>query len=255
MKFSGFQTLMWGLSFWTTAALVGVLLVRGRWREFPIFTSMLAFDTARSVVLYVLYRHGLTAWYARVYWPLLWPDFALQLGVAIEIGRIVLRPTGTWVRDARSRFAAAAVGGIALAALLTWWVSPPMQTARAIWHVRGNLFTSLVICELFVAMGLTANRLGLGWRSHVMAVGQGLTVWSSITVATTALQSYVGFTPLYRALDQVRGIAFLGAVLWMLARLWVSEPARQPLAPELERYILALHQRVEYDLRRIGVRN
>jgi len=251
MKFSGFETLIWALSFGSVAALLAVVLARGRWRQFPVFASLLAFDTARSIVLFVLYRHGAMGWYARVYWPLLWPDFLLQIGVVLELARIVLRPTGTWVRDARTQFAAAAVAGVLLALTLAWLVSPPMPTALAAFRVRGNLFTSLVICELFVAMSLTANRLGLGWRSHVMAIGQGLTVWSAITVMTTALQSYWGTSHLFRQLDQIRAFSFIAAAIWMMVQLWIPEPERQSLAPDLKRYILALHDRVNYDLRRL----
>lgn len=255
MKFSGIERLIWALSFWSVVALLAVLVVRGRWRQFPVFASLLAFDTARSITLFLLYQHGSAAWYARVYWPLLWPDFVLQIGVVLELARIVLRPTGTWVRDARAQFAAAGLAGAAVALALAWWVSPPMHTALAALRVRGNLFTSLVICELFVVMSLTANRLGLGWRSHVMAVGQGLTAWSAITVATTALQSYWGASPMFRELDQIRAFAFVGATIWMMVQLWIPEPERQNLAPELKRYILALHERVNYDLRRLDARN
>ncbi|MGC2636484.1 MAG: hypothetical protein WA294_04855 [Acidobacteriaceae bacterium] len=251
MKLSGIDKIVWALSFYGNIALLAVLLVRGRWRQFPIFTCFIAFDVARSIALYLLYSHGLMAWYAHVYWWALLPDFGLQVGVILEIARIVLRPTGTWVQDARLQFAAAAAGGVVVAAVLAWWVSPPAQSALAAWRIRGNLFTSLVICELFVVMTLTANRLGLGWRSHVMAIGQGLTAWSSVMVVTTALQSYVGPGFLFRELDQVRAFAYIAAIFWMMARLWIAEPARQPLAHELEQYILALHKRVAYDLQRI----
>lgn len=255
MKFSGIENLIWALSFGGVAALLVVVLVRGRWRQFPVFTTLLAFDTARSILLFVLYRHGAMGWYARVYWPLLWPDFLLQIGIVLELARIVLRPTGTWVRDSRAQFAAAAAAGMLLALALAWLVSPPMHTSLAAFRVRGNLFTSLVICELFVAMSLTANRLGLGWRSHVMAIGQGLTAWSLITVMTTALQSYWGASRLFRELDQIRAFSFIGATVWMIVELWIPEPERQSLAPELKRYILALHDRVNYDLRRLDAGN
>ena len=251
MHLSAAAKFWWAAGFLSTAALVAVLLVRRRWRQFPLLTAWFVFLAARTITLFLLYNAHWTHAYREIYLGGLWVDFGLQLGVAVEIARIVLRPTGTWVQDARARFVIAGVAGAVVAGLLAWWVSPPASTVSWVWRIRGNLFTSLVICELFVVMSLTANRLGLGWRNHVMAVGQGLTAWTSVMVVTTALQSLLGTQRLYADLDYVRDLAYLGATLWIAAQLWVPEPERQPISAELQEYILALHRRVEYDLRRL----
>jgi hypothetical protein len=251
MKFSLMDNLGWAAAFASTAVLLAVMLGRGRWRQFPVLAVWLIFVELRTITLFSLYIHGAFAWYAHIYWWALIPDFALQLAVAFEIARIVLRPTGSWVRDARTQFLIAGGAGMVAAALLVWWVSPPAQTALRAWRIRGNLFTSLVICELFVAVSLMANRLGLGWRSHVMGVGQGLTAWSGIALLNSSLQSYLGHGTVFRLLDDLRGNSFTLAMLWIAIQLWLPEPERHPIAPELVRYILALHKRVEYDLRRI----
>jgi hypothetical protein len=251
MKFSLMDNLGWAAAFVSTSLLLAVMLLRGRWRQFPALTTTLAFDIARTITLFSLYQNGAIRWYSHIYWWGLIPDFALQLAVAYEIARIVLRPTGTWVRDARTQFFLAGTAGIVVAALLAWWISPPAKTALSAVRIRGNLFTSMVICELFVLVGLTANRLGLGWRNHVMAVGQGLTAWSGIMLLSNSLQSYLGHGALFRLLDELRGNSFTLAMIWIAIQLWLPEPERHPIAPELKQYILALHQRVEYDLRRI----
>jgi hypothetical protein len=251
MHLSALDKFWWAAGFLSTAALVAVLLLRGRWRQFPVLTIWFAFLALRTMMLFVLWDgHWLHA-YRQLYLACLWLDFALQLGVAVEIARIVLRPTGTWVQDARVRFVVAGVAGAVVAGLLAWWVSPRASTVSMVWRIRGNLFTSLVICELFVVMSLTANRLGLGWRNHVMAVGQGLTAWTSVMVVTTALQSFPGAQRFYADLDYVRDLAYFGATLWLAVQLWIPEPERQPISADLQEYILALHRRVEYDLRRL----
>jgi hypothetical protein len=254
MHFSLVDTLPWGVALLLNLAFLFVLLWRGRWRQFPVLTAWLAFLVLRSVALFFFYVHGSKSWYTRVYLAGLWIDFALQLGIAFEIARIVLAPTGTWVRDARLRFVAGGIAGAALAALLAWWVTPPASTTRLFWQIRGNLFTSLVICELFVAISLTANRLGLGWRNHVMAVGQGLTAWSTVMVVTTALQSFLGSQRLYLPLERARSFTYIAAECWIIVQLWRQEPERQPISADLHEYILALHRRVEYDLRRLDAR-
>lgn len=248
MHFSLLAKIEWLAASLANAALIFVLVVRGRWREFPFLTTWLSFITVRSVALALAYMLGSKHWYAHVYWVGFPIDFALQLGVVFEIARIVLRPTGTWVHDARGRFAAGGILGVVVAGLFAWLVSPPAPNA---WLTRGNLFTSLVICELFVLMSLTANQLGLGWRSHVMAVAQGLTAWSSIMVVKTTLQSIPNSQHFYLPLEDIRGFTYSVAICWVAMRMWMAEPERQPISEDLQQYILALHRRVEYDLRRL----
>lgn len=248
MKLASLDTVLWLASFVMELVLLVVLVGRGRWRQFPVFATWIAFEASLSVAMYWLYVRDLGVWYSRVYWFGLWPEFALELGVIFEIARIVLRPTGTWVRDARGFFFTAALGGGAVAALLSWWITPA-HSGYSAWDLRGNLFTSLVVCEIFAAMSMTANRLGLGWRNHVMALGQGLTAWSSVMVLTTALQSYFGHQ-YYHDFSRARIFVYLGAMAWIAVQLWRPEPERQPISEELQKYILALHRRVEYDLQR-----
>ena len=255
MHFSLLTNVYWAAGTGVTLVLLFVLLWRGRWRTFPVFTVWLAFLTVKTVVLFSIYMHGSRNLYAAVWVAASWVDFILQLGVVFEIARIVLRPTGTWVRDARTQFVSLGMIVAAVSAGLAWWVSPPAWSDRYAWQIRGDLFTSLVILELFVVMGLTANRLGLGWRSHVMAIGQGLTAWSAIMVIRIAVESYLGTRRFYIQMEQVRQVAYPAAALWMAIQLWRQEPERGPISADLQEYILALHRRVEYDLRRLDVRN
>lgn len=251
MHITEFARVFWAAGFILTVGLLTVLLWRARWRVFPVFTAWMAFQVLRTIVLFSIYRLGSAHDYALTYWTWAWVDFGLQVGVAVEIARIVLKPTGTWVRDARAMLIGWTSAGVILAAGLAWWVSPPATGVLMVWMMRGNLFTSLVICELCVVMSMTANRLGLGWRSHVMALEQGLTGWTAIMVISTALETFWGAQRFYLSLEHVRMVAFDLAICWLMVQLWREEPERQPLSAELQSYILALHQRVEYDLRRL----
>jgi hypothetical protein len=255
MRLSLLDGILWATGFLLTAGLLAILLWRARWKQFPVLTSWIAFQTAYNILMFALRIHAAATWYSHVYWIALWPDFLLQLGVVVEIARIVLRPTGTWVRDARSLFITAGLGGAAVAAILVWWITPPVHGASAAWELRGNLFTSLVICELFVVMSFTANHLGLGWRSHVMALGQGLTAWAAAAVINDSLQSYFGTHRFVSISYYLRSFAWFAAIAWIAVRLWLPEPERAPISDDLQKYILALHRRVEYDLRRLDAGN
>jgi hypothetical protein len=248
MNLSRLDGILWAASFVGHVALLCVLTLRVRWKTFPIFTALVGFDTFRTIALYLIYAHGSRLWYARIYWACTVVDFALQIGVVLEMARIVLRPTGTWVRDARKQFVLWALIGVGLAMVLAWGVSPPGLKAKEVWEVRGNLFTSLVTCELVLVMALASTRLGLGWRSHVMALGQGLAVWSIVAVAVDGIQSYLGAAQQFATLDHVRIFVYCAALLYWIVQFWIPEPVRRPISPEMRNYILALHRKVTYDL-------
>jgi hypothetical protein len=253
MNLSRVDDILWAASFMGHVALFCVLILRGRWRAFPIFTALICFDTFLTIALYDIYAHGSKVWYGRIYWAAAVVDFALQIGVVLEMARIVLRPTGAWVRDARKQFVLWAVVGVALAVVLAWGVSPPGLKAKEAWEVRGSLFTSLVTCELVLVMALASTRLGLGWRSHVMALGQGLAVWSIVAVAVDGIQSYVGAAQRFATLDHVRICVYCAALLYWIVEFWLPEPVRRPISPEMRNYILALHRKVTYDLDNVDV--
>jgi|SRR5579859_631555 len=250
MHFSALSRILWAMSVVGDAAVLALLCVRGRHRQFPVFTSYFAFDLLRTIVGFTAYMLNDRLLYRDQYYLFLLVDYTFQVGIILEIARVVLRPTGTWLRDARAMFTGIGIAGAVVAAAISWWIVPPVHSAWQLWPLRINLFTSLLTCELFVAMNITANRLGLGWRNHVMALAQGWTFFNVVMVITTGLQSYFG-TAHFLALDQIRGCAYWVGIIYITVQLWIPEPERRPIDPELRRYILALHQRVEYDLRRL----
>jgi hypothetical protein len=234
------------------AALFAVLMLRRRWREFPVFTAYMGFDAVLNPVGYAVLEYGPRGWYARIYWSSVLIEFAFQLGVVFEIARIVLRPTGTWVQDAKKQFILWGAAGILLAAALPWLVSPPAAGLLDRLEVRGNLFTSLVICELIAVVTRTSKSLGLGWRNHVMALGNGWTVWAVVAILVSGLHSYFGAERHFRELEHVRMFAYLAVAAYWAVQFWLEEPARQPISPELRAYIQALHQRIKNDLDTLG---
>jgi hypothetical protein len=251
MNLSQLDNALWAAGFVGHVALLATLLFRGRWRAFPVFTVLIAFDSALTIALYLLYKYASHTWYAHVYWSADVVDFCLQLALVAEIARIVLSPTGSWIRDARKQFLLFGGIGIGVAALLALGVSPPGLRAKEVWEVRGSLFTSLVTCELVVVLGFSAARLGLGWRNHVIALAQGLGIWAMVAAFADGIQSYVGAAEGFGTLDHVRELTYLAALAYWTIQFYLPEPARRPISPEMRKYILALHERVKYDLDRI----
>jgi hypothetical protein len=248
MKLSALDWMLWGIVSLGLAILFIILLVRRRWSEFPVFTAYMGFDTLSNAILYAVFRYGSHSCYKWVYYTAALIEFFLQLGVVWEIARVVMRPTGSWVRDAKKQFILWGAGGILLAAALPWLVTPPAPSLLARLEVRGNLFTSLVICELIAVLTRTSKSLGLGWRNHVMALGNGWTAWAVIAILVDGLHSYFGAERYFYDLEHVRTLAYLIALCYWSVQFWLEEPARRPISPELSNYIQALHRRINFDL-------
>lgn len=248
MNLSALDYVLWVSNFLGEAVLFSILIYRCRWKEFPVFTALIGYEAAILAALYLIYLYCSQVWYARIYWTYALLDFLLQLGVIWEIARIVMRPTGTWIRDAKKQFILWGAAGILFAAALPFLVSPPATTLLGRLQMRGNLFTALVVCELIAVVTRTSKSLGLGWRNHVMALGNGWTVWAVVAILVDGLHSYFGAERYFGQLEHLRMFAYLAVLGYWMVQFWLEEPARQPISPELRAYIEDLHRHIKNNL-------
>lgn len=251
MNFPALDNIIWAANFLGIAALLVVLLVRKRWRQFPIFTCFMAYSILVSAGMFLISRYSTPTVYRIVYWTISGGDILFQLGLIFEITRVVLRPTGTWIRDARSSFVLVGVTGTAIAAGLCLAIKTPTASTAGIWEIRGDLFTALLDCGLFLAMLFASNRLGLEWRNHVMALAQGLTLWAFGSAASDLVSIFLGWTQQYRVVQLFPSFLYIAVLLYWIVAFWRPERVRAPLSNEMKDYLVALHSRVQYDLQQV----
>lgn len=249
MKVSLLDNALWAASFIGNVVLFLVLALRGRWRQFPIFTTLIGYYALESITLFYVYRAFPFHVYVLLYWITFALDFLLQVALIVEVARVVLRPTGSWLKDERTRFLVSAIIGALIAAGLTFAVHPSVPKSLDAWGIRAYLFTSLIFCELFLVTMFAAQKLGLVWRNHVMALGQGLTAWALISAAIDVAHSYYGTAhPAdFKTLEHVRALAYIGAVIYWTIAFWLAEPERRELPEEMQKYLVAMHAKVQYD--------
>src|SRR5579883_391091 len=253
MKVSLLDNALWAASFAGNFIMFLVLLVRGRWKKFPIFTTLIGYYVLENIAVFAVYRYA-PQQYDIVYWLTFALDFSLQVLLVFEIARVVLRPTGTWVHDARYSFLLWGSIGALIALGLTFAIHPSTSKSLDAWGIRAYLFSSLLFCELFFAMMLAAQRLGLVWRNHVMGLGQGLTAWSLATMLVHAAHTYFGAVnkQVFNTLEHVRIIVYISATIYWVITFWLPEPERRPLSPEMQKYLVALHDKVQYDASQVS---
>jgi len=253
MKVSLLDNALWAASFAGNLILFAVLLFRKRWRSFPVFTTLIGYYVVENIIVFLVYQYDPHI-YTKVYWVTFALDFLLQVALIVEVARVVLRPTGTWLQDARTSFLVSGTIGALIAAALTFAIHPSVPSTIDAWGIRAYLFTSLIFCELFLVMMFAAQRLGLVWRNHVMGLGQGLTAWALVAAMVDVAHSYYGTTHLhdFNTLEHVRTAAYIGAVLYWTVSFWLAEPERRELPEEMQKYLVALHAKVQYDATQVS---
>src|SRR5580698_9785610 len=224
MRLSLLAEVLWATGFFELLVLILVLVVRRRWQTFPFFSTYIIFQATEIVVLYGVYRWSSQRVYFWAYWAGCVLDLLLQLCVVFELGRIVLKPRGTWVRDARKMFLLLAAAGTLVAAAVTYGVNPVVPNSLNNWIEKGNLFAAMLNAQLFAAMAFASTRLGLAWRHHVMGIATGWALWAVVGLFVEAAYSYFGANWHGVVLDQVRIAIYQIATIYWAINLWLPEP-------------------------------
>lgn len=244
MELSLSARVLWATGFCELVVLVLVLIARRRWRTVPVFSAYISFQVIETIALYCTHRFGSSQAYFWLFWIGAIVDLGLQIAVVFELTGIVLKPTGTWVRDARKMFLLLALAGTVLAAAISYGVNPTVPNSLDNWIEKGNLFAAMLNAQLFVAMGLASTRLGLAWRHHVMGIATGWAVWAVIGLFVEAAFSYFGANWRGVVLDNVRIVAYQIATIYWTINLWLPEPETRTLSSEMQSYLIGLQQHV-----------
>ncbi len=232
--------ILWATGLLLVVALFLVLIRRKRYRTLPWFTTWIGFQMAGSLLLFVIWRR-LPVHYNVAYWSFGVVDMILQIMILAEIARSVLCRNGAWVPGAKSRFFLLSALGAVVAAVMAAWVKPLANTPMDAWSVRGNLFTTLLVCLTFTSILSASAQFGLHWRSHVMRVGYGLTVWSLASFAVDALHGYWGATNHFKALEHFDIAVWELSLVYWSGALWVPEEESKVIPPALIDSLLHIH--------------
>ncbi len=236
MDLTSLDHLFWALSFIGHCILLSILIIRRRASLFPAFTTLIAANVLRTIVLFSVFRLGSTESYFYTYWSLAILDTALQIAVAYELAAKVFRPLGAWAPDVRRSFLAMAAVSIFIAVGMTWLAAPPTKTLRLAIVIRGDFFSSCLLSELFVSMIALSVTLGLPWRTHVARLAQGLGFISIFGIFTDAAHSYFGSDRVintFRYLSRLQIALYLCAVTYWSVTLTIREPEPRKMPEEL----------------------
>ncbi len=241
MNVTVFDRLLWGLGLVEHCILLAILLGRHRAKTFPVFTTLIAADIVKSVVLFYTLRLAPHA-YFNTYWTLVILDVALQLAVAYELASHVFKPLGVWDPEVRRSFLIIIFFSLVSAAGLTWLASPPTRIWQSAVVIRGNFFASVLLSELLVAMIALSVTLGLPWRTHVARIAQGFGAFSIFGFFSDAAHNYLGAN-YYQMISHLIIEVYLAVVMYWIVTLAIKEPEPRKLPEELRQELRALQKK------------
>jgi hypothetical protein len=236
--------ILWAAGFAENLVLLLVLLFRKRYRVFPVFTVLIGFNVLRTILLFLLYRYASPGTYEVAYWAASFIDLALQVGILFEMARIVLKPTGTWIRDAQNTFLLFGLLGAVAAAVIAYYIDPTFHNSLDFWTEKGSLFSVMLILELFAAMVFASTQLGLFGGNHVMRLAQGWAVWAVVDLISEGLYSHFGADWHGIDFDNIRILTYQVVTIFWIVTFWRSEPERRKLSPQMQSYLEGLHKQL-----------
>ena len=237
MAWSASEQLFWGAGLFEHAMLFLVLVRWSRWRTFPVLTALTGYEVLASVWLSSSHQFGTKHLYFVSYWTVAGLDYLFQLALMVEIARALFPPSAVWIYGWRSQLAGFSLLGAAIAGLLCGLMSPRGVTGLDSWDERVTLFTSLLVCEVYVAITITANRLKLRWSDHVAALGHGVALWSAAAVIGDVVHALDGWTATFTNSDKARMIIYLGILLYWIYSFRRPEQGNTSGKEEIERML------------------
>ncbi|HEU5404113.1 MAG TPA: hypothetical protein VFU86_22345 [Terriglobales bacterium] len=250
MHLSGLDLLFWVAGLLGHTLLLFIIVQRKRAESYPIFTSLIIVNILRTIALYFVLHYGTRAQYFDTYWSLAIVDASLQIGVVYELAAGTFRPLGSWARDVRPTLIALGFASLVVAAILTFWATPPSKRWIQAVVIKGNFFSEVCISELFVIILWLSVTSGLPMKTHASRISQGFGVYSIIDLGIEAGHSYFGVggsDHSYIALSHVRMLAYLGCVCFWITTLWPDEPPKRYLTDEMRSQLAELQRQLRGD--------
>jgi hypothetical protein len=245
MNLSELDLLFWAMSFIGHVALLLVLLLRGRFRNLPIFTTLIALNVVRTIALFLIRRHNAQSTYFYTFWSLAVLDVGLQFAIVYELSSKVFRPLGEWAPDIRKRFPIWASASILLTSLLTLIPKPASHFWIQELILRGSFFSAALMSELFVGMMALSAIAGLTWSSHIAKVANGFTVYSIATLILETANTWLGLGGsghTYDDLSRIRIAIYLCCVAYWIVALWRNAPPTAKMPDHVRQQASTINQ-------------
>jgi hypothetical protein len=222
------------------AVVLGLLLYRRIWRNFPIFFAYSVWTLIAGAAGYALFYWHSPA-YVKAYLVDMVVDSALLFGVLVEIGWSILRP----LRPSLSRRTPLIIGGLILALGAAVWpfatVAAPLGTPSniaSLMHLQQAFYVLRVL--VFLALAVFSQFLSIGWRDRELQIVTGLGITSLVSLVVAMLHAYPSMRGQYKHLSELVIASYLCSLLYWTVSFCQKEEERRAFTPQMQNMLLAV---------------
>jgi hypothetical protein len=225
--------------------LLGVLLVRRQYRNFPVFTAYIAFNVLCDIVVVGGLAAGATSartssWITLILLP---PQYLLEIGVLFEIAWHVLKPVHPSLPPkAVKTFAWLLVGALVGGALLAWHVGPQAGSLEAKIKLNMDLSVGMMRMLIFVVTAAFAQALGIGWKNRVLQLATGLSFYSAVDLVASVIESHASQSEVP---NHLKGAAYLFELAFFVWAFTTKEVRRREFSPQMQEFLVTISGRVK----------
>lgn len=214
-------------------AVVGVMLYRRLYREFPFFFTYLVIVFSADVIRFILFQRRMVFPYFYVYWITEAIEVLLGFLVLYEVFLIRLFPGFNITVIYRRLFPALAVFVIALTA---WkFFSAPSTGPSKVVAFIGAATLALSFCQVafLTFFGGLMLYMSREWRRHELGIAVGFGVYGAVKLIVTSERAKHYYVAI--KVEQIHNVAYLVAVVIWLFYLAKSdpEPEETPITEEM----------------------
>lgn len=236
----GIDYFLWLIASLAEATLIGALVRRHLWRNFPIFLLYVCWGLTEDIggfIVFRAFRSSYSGWYLATEIV----GAVLQLGVLVEIGWSILRP----VRASLSRRALIPVAFLILAVGTAIWpfaALPNLSGAVGGKHFIAQLQQTISILQIVFFMALigASQLLSLNWRDRELQIATGFGFVSFTGITAVFLRVHETSWLQYRHLTRVEIGAYICSLTYWVASFFQKEAERRQFTPEMQRILLSM---------------
>ncbi|HTV07334.1 MAG TPA: hypothetical protein VME86_18330 [Acidobacteriaceae bacterium] len=247
MHFPSLNDFLWILGIAGELSLLAVLIFRGSYKVFPVFTTYIIWLTISDpLLMLVLTSHHNQGGhlYYRTYFAFNIIQYIIELMVLFEIASVVLRPAAkilSW------KFLLAFIIVMIALALGAFLITADINDATLA-HPRTYMVvnTTMAILRLatFLLIAGFSQLLGLSWKNHVLQLTSGLAFYAIVTLIVELGQSHLRAGPHYAqefySLSHLRIGGYLCALYFWCYAFAKKEAPRKEFSPQMARILVSI---------------
>jgi uncharacterized membrane protein len=240
-----FDTLLLALSLGGQILLSGITIRYRLYRTFPIFCLYILYSSVSDVAFLTFLRHVQERTYLLAYFADNVPEFLLQIGILIEVGRNVLNPVKRSLpRSSLSVFLGMVVAGTLLTFLLSRHSQPAQIDRWSGYFFYASFAVAILRLVIFAIIAGFSQLLGIGWKNHVLQIATGFLGYSIVVLLVELLHRVTGIAngTLYHLHEQFRIIAWCMVLGYWSYTLSKVEATRKEFSPKMADFLVSISE-------------